>query len=50
MGTDGAQWILEGKEHGKYHVVDRWSGGEIENVCKQLIQHTDLKIKEDDIY
>ena len=50
LGTDGAQWILEGKELGKYHVVDRWSGGEIENVCRQLIKLSDLKINEDDIY
>lgn len=34
---DCAQWILEGKELGKYQVFDRWSGGEIENVCKLLI-------------
>jgi hypothetical protein len=44
-GTDGAQWILEGKEPGKYHVVDRWSGGEIEKVCRQLLELTDLKIE-----
>jgi len=50
LGTDGAQWILEGKELGKYHVIDRWSGGEIKKVCNQLIKLTDLKIKQDDIY
>jgi len=50
VGTDGAQWILEGKELGKYHVVDRWSGGKIENVCLKLLELTDLKIKQDDIY
>lgn len=50
LGDDGAQWILEGKELGKYHVVDRWSGGEIGNLCLELINLTDLKIKEDDIY
>jgi hypothetical protein len=50
LGTDGAQWILEGKELGKYHVVDRWSGGKIENVCLKLLELTDLKIKQDDIY
>jgi len=49
-GTDGAQWILEGKELGRYHVIDRWSGGEIKKLCKQLINLTDLKIKESDIY
>jgi hypothetical protein len=50
LGTDGAQWILEGKELGKYHVVDRWSGGTIESVCLKLLELTDLKIKQDDIY
>jgi len=24
-GADGAQWVLEGLENGRYHVVDRWS-------------------------
>lgn len=50
LGTDGAQWILEGKELGKYHVVDRWLGGEIGKICLELINLTDLEIKEDDIY
>jgi hypothetical protein len=50
LGTDGAQWILEGKENGKYHVVDRWSGGSIKKACLQLLQLTDLKIKQKDIY
>lgn len=49
--VDGAQWILEGKEPGKYHVVDRWSGGgEITNVCKQLMKLSDLIINQSDIY
>lgn len=26
-GSDGAQWIIEGRDEG-YHVVDRWSGNE----------------------
>lgn len=48
---DGAQWILEGKELGKYHVVDRWSGeSEITNVCKQLMKLSDLIINQSDIY
>jgi hypothetical protein len=50
LGEDGAQWILEGTELGKYHVVDRWSGGELEKVCMQLLKLTDLKIKQDEIY
>jgi len=41
-GQDGSQWILEGKYLGKYKVVDRWSGGEIKRVCKELLNLTDL--------
>ena len=26
VGTDGAQWIVEGRRDGRYHVVDRWIG------------------------
>lgn len=47
---DGAQWILEGKESGKYHVVDRSGGGEIRDICMQLINFTDLMLKSDEIY
>jgi hypothetical protein len=50
IGSDGAQWILEGKELGKYHVVDRQSGGKIESVCLKLLELSNLKIKKDDIY
>lgn len=50
LGTDGSQWILEGKKLGKYHVVDRWCGGIISSLCKELIELTDLKIKGNEIY
>ncbi len=50
LGTDGSQWILEGKISEKYHVVDRWCGGEISSVCKELLELTDIKLAEDDIY
>jgi len=50
MGTDGSQWILEGKTLGQYKVVDRWCGGKISSVCRELIELTDLKLKKDDIY
>jgi hypothetical protein len=26
QGRDGQEWLLEGKENGEYHVVDRWNG------------------------
>ncbi len=47
-GFDGSQWILEGKTRDKYHVVDRWGGGTISEVCSRLIELTDLEIE--DIY
>ncbi len=50
LGTDGAEWVLEGKEPGKYQVVERWSGGAIGNVCLKLLELTDLKIEEEDVY
>ena len=24
-GFDGAQWVIEGIDHGTYHLIDRWS-------------------------
>lgn len=50
IGLDGSRWILEGKEFGKYHVVDRWCGEKIESACLKLLELTNLKIKQDDIY
>jgi hypothetical protein len=28
LGTDGAQWIVEARRDGRYHVVDRWIGAD----------------------
>jgi hypothetical protein len=50
IGTDGAQWILEGNVDGKYHVVDRWLGGSIYSICMELLKMTDLNIEELKIY
>lgn len=50
IGNDGARWILEGKELGRYHMVDRWLGKEIWRVCLELLKLTNLSIKEDEIY
>lgn len=50
-GTDGAIWILEGKEPGRYQAIDSWNGmGGIRETCMMLLNLTDLKIKEDEIY
>lgn len=43
FGVDGARWILEGKESGKYHVVDRWEGRNIKQICLDLLKMTDLE-------
>ena len=50
MGFDGSQWILEGKEGSKYHVVDRWTprGDNYSQCCDFLIELTDLTFNEKD--
>ena len=48
LGTDGSQWILEGKTSGKYHVVDRWTPDAKSNYykcCDYLIGLTDIKVR-----
>lgn len=52
-GFDGAQWILEGNDNTKYHIIDRWSPNKESQyfkTCKYLIGLTDLKIKKRNIY
>lgn len=44
MGLDGSQWVLEGKSYRKYHVVDRWGGGEISSVCRDLIDLAGIEL------
>ena len=52
QGNDGAEWVMEGIQNGKYHFVDRWSarGSEFGEACKYLISISGLDIKEKDIY
>jgi hypothetical protein len=38
LGFDGARWILEVCEQGKYHVVDRQGGGEIMSWALDLMK------------
>jgi hypothetical protein len=45
MGLDGAQWILEGNEFGKYHAIVRWNGMGISKVCLNLLRLTGLEIE-----
>jgi hypothetical protein len=37
-GFDGAEWILEVARPNCYHVVARWSGGEIKGICNSLLR------------
>ncbi|WP_295938634.1 hypothetical protein [uncultured Alistipes sp.] len=50
LGNDGASWVLEANIDGKYHIVERWCGAEIKNLCLRLLKLTKMKIREDDIY
>ncbi|PYV47582.1 MAG: hypothetical protein DMG94_05690 [Acidobacteria bacterium] len=52
-GLDGAQWIIEGVEDGKYHVVDRWTPtkGPIRELGMTLVfTLAQLKIPQDELY
>ncbi|MBL7905636.1 MAG: hypothetical protein JNL22_11495 [Bacteroidales bacterium] len=52
MGNDGSQWIIEGIENGKYHVVDRWTprNNNFQKCGQYLIELTDLKVSGSDLY
>ncbi len=52
-GLDGAQWILEGRSVGKYHVVDKWTpqaSSDYYKCCDFLIGLTDLQFKGNEKY
>ena len=38
IGLDGSQWIVEIATRGKYHVVDRWSAGELETLGRHMLE------------
>ena len=52
MGTDGAEWIMEGIEQGNYHVAERWSPEKsaYKECCLYLLKLTGMKISKADIY
>jgi hypothetical protein len=43
---EGAQWVLEGAEDGRYRVIERWSpqSGAYREFCLLLIEFTGIKI------
>jgi enterochelin esterase family protein len=51
-GVDGATWILEGSQNGKYHSVDRWSpeSGAFREACLFLFQLSGLTVPANEIY
>ena len=48
VGYDGAQWILEAVRGDRYHVVDRWGGGAMEEPALRLVELSTLKVE--DVY
>lgn len=44
------EWILEGNDMNRYHIVERWCGYEIKNIGKYLINLTDIEINPEEIY
>ena len=51
-GHDGARWIVEGIDAGKYHVVDRWSPGKgpVRTLGLLFIDESGLKIPKGYVY
>jgi hypothetical protein len=51
-GLDGAQWIFEGRQDGKYHIVDRWTprDGTYHDLGVLFLQLSGLSIPEKEIY
>jgi hypothetical protein len=52
-GFDGARWIVEGVDHGKYHLVDRWSPtkGPVRELGLYFLRDSArLSLKDEEIY
>jgi hypothetical protein len=52
-GMDGAQWVIEGIDHGKYRLVDRWSpeSGPIRELGLYFLRElSGLDLKTEEIY
>ncbi len=49
--SDGSNWIIEGRESGKYHFIDRRNAhGDLKDYGKYLIKLSGINIKGDEIY
>jgi hypothetical protein len=51
-GDDGAEWVLEGVENSRYHIVDRWSPekSDFERICLFLLEQSGISLKAKEIY
>jgi hypothetical protein len=51
-GNDGAQWVLEGVEKGRYHIVDRWSPekSDFQQLCLFMFEQSKIKVEAKEIY
>jgi hypothetical protein len=45
LGLDGAQWIIEARRDGRYHIVDRWGGTDsaLGSIGRLFLNLADLK-------
>lgn len=52
FGVEGAQWVLEGAEDGRYRVIERWSPGPgaYRELCLLLLEFTGIVIPPLDYY
>jgi hypothetical protein len=56
IGVDGAQWILEGRREGSYHLWDVWSPErsgpyrDFRELCLELLRLSDLMIRSSEVY
>ena len=52
FGMEGAQWVLEGAENGRYEVVDRWSPspGAYRDVCLILLEFAGIAVPPAELY
>lgn len=51
-GCDGAQWIIEGRRQGQYHIVDRWTpdDGAYRDLGLLFLKLTGIEVPKADIY
>ena len=50
MDFDGSQWIPGVNPNGQCHLVDRWCGHGIRELCLPLVRLTGMEITGNDIY